>query len=223
MTDKPGGILDAAQQAIRMERLEGQQALLAQRVASGVENVASTLASVQSELRHVAARMGEVASLQKSHDSNKEAIDKMERSVGVLNARLEEWFDDFDNRNNEWRREHEAHNEDTKRDLEKEIRSVRETVIRGIGWGSGVAVLAGLVAAGFIWNLNYRFNDVTGDSLKDTTRIEATAQRNRQLIDEQTEELDDIKLYLARGGKIPEEPYIPQSQRKGNGQRQSAN
>lgn len=233
VTDRAGGLLDVAEQAIRLERIEGDMRLLAQRVGSGMENVTNALATVQIEVRSCSTNVSELRGLQGAHDSNKVAIDKVEKSVSELGARLESWFDEFEakqeqrwrdysNNRDQWRREHEAENEDVKKDLEKEIRSVRETVIRFIGFGSAIGALAGVVVAGFLWNINYRFND----NKEDTDRVEELAARNRQLIDsmgvDHGRELADIKLYLARGGKIPEEPYIPQSQRKDNGQEQRA-
>lgn len=233
MTDKQGGLLDAAQQAVRMERIEGEQRLLASQVKQSVDVLTSTLHALQSDTRNVVAKISELAGLQNAHDSNKVAIDEMKKSVGALNERLEEWFDDFDKRNqrrweqyeanrDQWRREHEANNEDTKRDLEKEIRSVRETVIRALGWGAGAGALVTVVIGGFIWTLNYRFADVSTD----VTRVEQASGRNRQLIDEMGrdhgKELADIKLYLARGGRIPDEPYVPQSQRNNNGNEQGS-
>lgn len=233
VTDKQGGLLDAAQQAVRMERIEGEQRLLASQVKQSVDVLTSTLHALQSDTRNVVAKISELAGLQNAHDSNKVAIDEMKKSVGALNERLEEWFDDFDKRNqrrweqyesnrDQWRREHEANNEDTKRDLEKEIRSVRETVIRALGWGAGAGALVTVVIGGFIWTLNYRFADVSTD----VTRVEQASSRNRQLIDEMGrdhgKELADIKLYLARGGRIPDEPYVPQSQRNNNGNEQGS-
>lgn len=233
VTDRAGGLLDVAEQAIRLERIEGDMRLLTQRVSSAMENVTNALGSVQIEVRSCSTNVSELRGLQGAHDSNKVAIDKVEKSVSELGARLESWFDEFEAKQeqrwrdysmnrDQWRREHEAENEDVKKDLEKEIRSVRETVIRFIGFGSAIGALAGVVIAGFLWNINYRFND----NKEDTDRVEELATRNRQLIDsmgvDHGKELADIKLYLARGGRIPEEPYIPQSQRKDNGQEQRA-
>lgn len=231
VTDKAGGLLDAAQQAIRLERIEGDMRLLTQRVSHGMENVSATLAAVQVEVRGCSTNVSELRGLQGAHDSNKVAIDKVEKSVAELGARLESWFDEFEakqeqrwrdysSNRDQWRREHEAENENVKKDLEKEIRSVRETVIRFVGFGSAIGALAGVVVAGFLWNINYRFND----NKEDTDRVEKVSAYNRQLIDamgvDHGKELADIKLYLARGGRIPDEPYVPQSQRKENGHQQ---
>lgn len=233
VTDKAGGLLDAAQQAIRLERIEGDMRLLTQRVSSGMENVSATLAAVQVEVRGCSTNVSELRGLQGAHDSNKVAIDKVEKSVTDLGARLESWFDEFEAKQeqrwrdyqanrDQWRREHEAENENVKKDLEKEIRSVRETVIRFVGFGSAIGALAGVIVGGFLWNINYRFND----QKEDVTRVEQTSSRNRQLIDQMGvdhgKELADIKLYLARGGRIPDEPYVPQSQRNNNGNEQGS-
>lgn len=231
VTDKAGGLLDAAQQAIRLERIEGDMRLLTQRVSSGMENVSATLAAVQVEVRGCSTNVSELRGLQGAHDSNKVAIDKVEKSVTDLGARLESWFDEFEAKQeqrwrdyqanrDQWRREHEAENENVKKDLEKEIRSVRETVIRFVGFGSAIGALAGVIVGGFLWNINYRFND----QKEDVAQVEQTSTRNRQLIDQMGvdhgKELADIKLYLARGGRIPAEPYVPQSQRSHNGNEQ---
>lgn len=205
--------------------------LLAQRVGSGMENVTNALATVQLEVRGCSTNVSELRGLQGAHDSNKVAIDKVEKSVSELGARLESWFDEFEakqeqrwrdyqSNRDQWRREHEAENENVKKDLEKEIRSVRETVIRFVGFGSAIGALAGVIVGGFLWNINYRFND----QKEDVTRVETAATTNRQLIDrmgvDHGKELAGIKLYLARGGRIPEEPYTPQSQRNNDGHEQ---
>lgn len=221
VTDKHDGLLDAAQHAVRMERLEGQQALLTQRVSSGMENVANSLASVQTEVRGFSHKLGELGALQHSHDTSRAAIDEMKKSVTDLNSRLEDWFTDFEQRSqqrwdkferqrDEWRREHEAENESDKRDLEKEIRNVRETVIRGIGFGSALAALAGVIIGGFLWNINYRFNE----GREDLIEVRAHAAKNASAIQMLKDETLDVKLYLSRGGRIPVDPYVPQPQRR---------
>lgn len=207
-----------------MERIEGKQELLASQVKNSVDNLTSTLQAVQADSRSIMTKLSELAGLQNAHDSNKVAIDEMKKSVGDLNSRLEEWFDDFDQRNqrrweqyetnrDQWRLRHEADNENSQKDLEREIRSVRETVIRSLGWGAGAGVLVSVVAGGFIWALNYRFADVAGD----VTHVEATNTVQEGTLSRHSSELVDIKLYLARGGRIPDEPYIPQSQRNQDG------
>lgn len=237
VTDKQGGLLDAAAQAVRLERIEGDHRLLSQQVKSSLDALNSTLQNVQLEARAMSGKISDMHGLQGAHDSNNVAISEVKKSLGELDKKLQDWFDDFDTRNSrrweiyeanrdQWRLRHEAENENSQKDIEREIRSVRETAIRSIGWGTGVAALAGIVVAGFLWNINYRFNDVTADATKDINRLEASTVLNRSLIDqmgrEHGSELADIKLYLARGGRIPEEPYVPQSQRKTNGHQQAA-
>lgn len=223
VTDKAGGLLDVAEQAIRLERIEGDMRLLAQRVSSGMENVTNALATVQTEVRSCNTNVSELRGLQGAHDANKLAVDKVEKSVGDLRSTLEKWFDEFDAKQDQRWARHEADNEDTKRELEKEIRNVRERMIQFVGFGSAIGALAGVIVGGFLWNINYRFND----QKEDVERVEVSASRNRQLIDEMGvdhgKELAGIKLYLARGGRIPDEPYVPQSQRNNtNGNQQQA-
>lgn len=139
----------------------------------------------------------------------KASNDRLELTMRGLSDRLEKWFDDYERQRDEWRNRHEADNEETQRELEKEIRSVRETVIRAIGIGSGVGLFGGVIISGFMWTLNYRFTE----QAQDVQRAEQISTYNRSLIEQQTVEINDIKLYLARGGRIPDEPYVPRSQR----------
>lgn len=211
VTDK---ILEAAQHALKIERLEGRQELLAQRVTAAMENVTNTLAAVQVEMKGFSVRLSELAGLQQAHDTNKGSIEKMERSVQDLRETLDNWLEDFGDRQDQRWLRHEAENENTKRDFEKEIRGVRETVIRFAAFGAAMTILGGTVVGGFIWNINYRFNE----GKEDVREAKETASMTRELVDGTLREVTDIKLYLAGGGRIPEEPYIPKSQRKQNDQ-----
>ena len=139
----------------------------------------------------------------------KASNDRLELTMRGLSDRLEKWFDDYERQRDAWRKQHEADNEDTERTLSQEIRSVRETLIRSVGIGSGLGLLGGVVISGFLWMLNYRFEE----QKQDITRTEASGAYNRSLIEAQTVEINDIKLYLARGGRIPDEPYVPRPQR----------
>lgn len=190
-----------------------------------MEAVTSTMASVQIEVRGVSTKLGEFAGFQHVNDTNRESIADLKRMMGDLNTRLEEFFDDFEQRSqkrwdkfeqerNQWRREHEASNATSKRELEREIRAVRETTVRFAAFGAAIAVLGSTIVGGFIWNINYRF-DEGKDDIAETRQ---TTGYNRSLVDAMNKELVDIKLYLARGGRIPAEPYVPQSQREDNGQ-----
>lgn len=229
VTDKHDGLLDAAQQAVRMERIEGEQRLLAAQVKQSVDALTSTMHSLQSDMRNVSDKISELAGLQHAHDANKVALDEMKKTMADLNSRLEDWFDDFDQRNQrrweqyeagseQWQREHEAANARDKRELEREIRGVRETTIRFAAFGAAIAVLSGTIVGGFIWNIDYRFREGEND-IAEARQIAASG---RDKLDALMAELVDIKLYLARGGRIPEEPYVPQSQRNPDGNEQGS-
>ena len=225
MTDQHGGLLDAAQQALRLERIEGEHRLLASQMKNSVDTLTSTLHALQADTRSLVAKIGDLASLQHAHDTSRDAIADVRKSVADLNAQLSKWFTDFETRstnrwdrfereNTDWRMRHEAENEDAQRTMGQELRTVRETTIRFAAFGAAVVLLGGTIVGGFIWTLNYRF----GDAAADLSRVENVSAKNRQLLDRMGEahgaELADIKLYLARGGRIPAEPYVPQSQRK---------
>lgn len=148
----------------------------------------------------------------------KASNDRLELTMRGLSDRLEKWFDDYERQRDEWRERHEADNENANREMSQEIRSVRETLIRSVGIGSGLGLLGGVIISGFLWTLNYRF----AEQKQDIERTEVTGTYNRSLIDAQTVEINDIKLYLARGGRIPDEPYVPRTQRSQNHEQPAA-
>ena len=148
----------------------------------------------------------------------KASNDRLELTMRGLSDRLEKWFDDYERQRDEWRERHEADNENANREMSQEIRSVRETLIRSVGIGSGLGLLGGVIISGFLWTLNYRF----AEQKQDIERTEMTGTYNRSLIDAQTVEINDIKLYLARGGRIPDEPYVPRTQRSQNHEQPAA-
>lgn len=220
VTDQHQGLLDAAQQAVRLERMEGQHQLLAQRVSSGMENVSNTLASIQVEIRGLGQELGKLSELRYSHDTNRNLVEELRRSLGEMNSRLESWFVDHEERNisrwkeyeanrDQWRASHEAENQKDKGELTSEIRAVRERVIRYVGYGSAVGVLGGVIVSGFLWNIDFRFEVAK----QDIVELSEDLEDNSALSSETAKKLVDIQLYLARGGRVPEEPYVPPTQR----------
>lgn len=192
---------DVAAQALEIADVRAKHDLLQQRVSSGMENVTNSLASVQTELRIMSGRLGELTGLTHTHDSNREAIDKVATSVAELGQRFEGWFDDSTKELQERWQRHDQDAEKTARDLARETRMVREMVIRFIGIGTGIGLLLGTVAGMSLYILNYRFNE----GVTAATSNAAAQVRN-------TEKLHDIELYLARGGRVPEEAYVPSNQ-----------
>ena len=148
----------------------------------------------------------------------KASNERLELTMRGLSDRLEKWFDDYERQRDEWRERHEAENENANREMSQEIRSVRETLIRSVGIGSGLGLLGGVIISGFLWTLNYRF----AEQQQDIERTEMAGTYNRSLIDAQIVEINDIKLYLARGGRIPDEPYVPRTQRSQNHEQPAA-
>lgn len=219
-----GELLDATHQAVRIERLEGEHRLLQSQVKGALDNFTSALNNVQLESRNVSSKIQDLQVLQQSDATNKTSIGDLKEKIVEMNDRMEEFFTQFEHRQDQkwrdhqsdrdaWRLRHEADNENTKRDAEKEIRNVRENVIRITAISAGVSFLAGAVVAGFLWNINYRFQQTD----KDTTRIELAAGNNSRVLEAHAHELGEIKLYLARGGKTPEEPFITTQQKVENG------
>lgn len=209
VTDKTTSDLSA--QAVRMAELSGRQDVLALQITNGLQSMRSAIEGTQSEVHRVMTAVERLAAFQADHAQNKETLDVMRRQIDSVSNRMEQLFKDFakdqdrkwdvftTDRDARWR-EHEADNENTTRDLRKdisdikdvEVRRLREKLIRWTGWGAGVGVLAALIGTGFLYHLNYRFNE----NEKDTRSLEVqTASHGR--------ELAEIRLYLARGGRLP--------------------
>ena len=219
MTDRATEkLLDAAAAAIRMEKLEGQHNLLALQVKTSIDAMTATLNAVQQETRAVSNKLADVMALQHSHDANKEAIENVRESLSLLSAKIEQHFHDFDNRSTRKWEQHDRENVQTKIDFDKEVRAVRDTVNRFSAIGVSIALLSGIIVSGFLWSINYRFNE----QAQAAERIEQATTYNRQLIDEMGREhgreINEIKLYLARGGRVPEEPYTDKPSRNDNAQ-----
>jgi hypothetical protein len=227
-------VLNPTKQALRIERLEGAQRLQSEQLRSSIDHLRQTLDNVQLDSRAYGRKLEGVVDMLQSQGSSKEAVGEMRAALGSLSGRIEEMFKTFEDKHDRrweryeanrdaWRLRHEAENEDAQRGLGAEIRSVREQVIRFAGVGSAVGALAGVLVGGFLWNINYRFNDVAADTRRVERELEANSNKLDEISNGHGSELTDIKLYLARGGRLPEEPYIPKSQRQptdGNQQQQ---
>ena len=219
MTDK--GVLDAAQQAIRIEELNGRQNLLSLQITQGLHATRTAIEGTQSEVHKLVGVVERLAAFQTDHASNKDALEMLRRQMDGVSNRMEQLFNNFSatqerkwdayalDRDQRWR-EHEAENEDTTRTLrteindirEKEVRKLREQLIRWTGWGAGIGGLAALVVSIFMYHLDYRF----GDNVKTTDQLEVKTEVLSR-------ELAEIKLYLARGGRAPSSSRLSQPQR----------
>ena len=220
VTDKDENLFDAAKNAVRLAELKGEHSLLAQRMSNGMENVTNILADLQASVRGLSSRMQEVVQLQHAHDTNRDSIAEVKTAISGIEKKLESWLDEVEKKNDQrwrdyehnrdmWRQQHEASNASMKTTLETEIRSVRETLIRAVGWGGGAGVLVTVVVSGFLFWLNQKFEDTAVA----TERAYAVAVESTRRIDAQKDKSHEIELYLARGGVNPAQPYVP-TQRK---------
>ena len=208
---------DATAQAVRMERLEGEQKLLAQQIKTSLDTMMQALSSVQSETRNVTSRLSDVVSLQRSHDDNRESIGEVKKSVAELNAKLQSWFDDFETRNERKWELHEANRDEWRRNLDTRVKEVETTAAQSIkkvadeviqfrGISIGFSLLGGVVVGGFLWVLNERFDTVkeqfgaTGGAL---SAVQEQTQYGRARLDATVDRLHRIELYLTQQGADP--------------------
>lgn len=220
VTDRDGVSFDAASQAVRMQRLEGDHNLLAAQVKASVDNCTGALNSVQLEVRTLTSNLGKFSNMQHAHETNTTAIHEVKNSVNDLGRRLEGWMSDFERRNTEqwnqyrldrdsWRSTHERLNEETKDVLHERINTVREATIRILAWAGGAGALAAVIAAGFLWSLNDRFNNTAVAVQAVDARVTKNTERVTSLDTRNTDKIHQIELYLARGGENAKQPYVP--------------
>ena len=222
MTDKQ--VLDVAHQAVRLEELNGRQNLLSLQITQGLNATRTAIEGTQSEVHKLVGVVERLAAFQTDHASNKDALEMLRRQIELVSSEMKQLFNDqtriqdrkWDayavDRDQRWR-EHEAENEDTTRELRKEmadikdveVRKLREKLIRWTGVGFGFGLVAMMIVTGFLYHLNYRFNE-----------NDATTGRLDVQVANLARDLAEIKLYLVRGGTVPSQPYDNDKQRNGD-------
>ncbi len=214
-----------AEQAVRMERLEGQHALLQAQVKSSVDNMANALAANASEVRAATARFGEIANIQHAHESNTAAIRRIEESTSANGRKLDDWFKNFEDKQSErwqhyqenrdrWRETHESLNVETKADLIKMIVEVEKSTIRILAWSGGAGLLVAALVGGFLWYLNGRFNNNEVAVVEARALAAETANRVNAVANTNIEKIHNIELYLARGGEKRDIDFEPTGKTK---------
>ena len=214
VTDKQGVNFDAAHQAVQLKELEGDVRLLSSQMTGSVREVNNNVQSLQIETRSIATKIDALAGLQAQHDTNKETIARIEKTVDELGARLERWFDDERAQRDDWQLRHEAENENNHREVQEKIAKNKEVSDERIGqvqsklaWASGAAaivvLLGGTIVGGFLWSINERF--ATAANTMD--RVATAIGRNADNIEELDDRVRDIEIYLARGGHNSNDPY----------------
>lgn len=171
------------QQALRVERLESDMRHLGEQVKQGLDEI-------KRDVRSLSDSVSSLKSLQQSHDTHDNAIEEMKNTLVDLNRRLEEWFDDHDDRQRKQWREHERVHEQ----LNERVGKLSDKIT----WASGVCFLGGALVFGFLWVVNDKYTNLLNET---------------QRIDDNRDKIHEIELYLARGGGVPAQPYITEQQR----------
>lgn len=196
---------DAAKQAVRIAEIEGVLAVQQAALRSAVDNMSSTLQAVQAESRQISQSIHDLALAQATNESDRQAITRLEGSFAEMNKRLESWFDDMERQQASRWAEHETYSSALKRELDGKIHAVSDTVKTSRAWAMGVGSLLGVVVAGAIWMLDYRFDE--GRMQRET--LQRAVEYNRTQIDAEKDRRHKIELHLARGGQGP---YVPQQE-----------
>lgn len=213
MTDKTGVSFETAHMAVQLKELEGEHKLIAAQLAGSVQALTSGLQALQVESRAIVAKLQDLASLQGLHDTNKEIMQDVKKSVVDMGARLERWIDDERKERDEWQLRHEADNENDHRSLEDRIGKVQGKLAQASGAVAVVVLLGGTIVGGFLWSINERFTTAANTMDKIATAV----NRNADNIEELDDRVRDIEIYLARGGHNPNDPYT--QPRKDDGKR----
>jgi hypothetical protein len=206
--------LDVAGQAVRIGEMENLMALQGQSTRQSIENMSNTLAGLGSEVRQLVASVHELAMSQATNQRDREAITDLKKNFADLNARLEDWFTDYEQRQDarwrehernrdEWRAQHTEANRASSAAVWTEVHRLDRQMVLSRGWLVGAGFLSTLLLSGALWVLNDRFQQAS-NAIDATVK---TAQYNRELIDRAREKQHEIELYLARGGARRDEPY----------------
>lgn len=185
-----------------MERMDGDFRLLQSQVKGSLDIMASTMQSFQADMREIAKEVGGLSQAQSSHESDRKSIGRLEVSVNQLGERLDKHFERALKENEEWRLRHEAENENAERSLSDAIDAIKSDVNKAKGWIAAASAIGALTLSGFLWTANYRFTNVEED-IKNQDKIAERQERN-------SERIHELELFLARGGRVPEEPFKPQ-------------
>ena len=221
VTDTKGTVpLDVAHQALEIAEVRKNHELLQQRVSHGMDNVTSTMAGVNNTVSRLVDRVEGLVKFQSAHETNREAISELRATIAGMESNLKSWLEDVVDANNAkwqnyehnrdmWRQQHEAENEDAIRGVLGEVRTLRENWIRTVGWGGGAGVLVSVVVGGFLFWMNQKFEDSAVQSRANLTSIE----QNRTRIETEKDKRHEMEIYLARGGRVPEQPYQPSKEK----------
>lgn len=202
VTDKQQGVsFDSAALAIRQERQEADHRILQSEVKGSIQNMSSTLDAVQVEVRKVVERVTDVQALRAASEQDRAGMNRIESALRDLDKKLDTRFERMERENEDRWLRHEAENENQIRELQTQIDTtdravdqVERKISRAVGWVSGISVTAALLVGGALWGVNFRFEDVRDDLKK---------------IDQHTDKIHAVELYLARGGQTPARPYAP--------------
>ena len=205
VTDKHGGILDAAHQAVQLKELEGDVRLLNQTLSGNIKALDNSINSLQLESRGIVAKIDGLIGLQAQHDTNRETLAELKRSVTELGNKMERWADDERKERDEWQLRHEADNENESREIGEKLDRINGKVNVARGALSVVVLLGGAIVTGFLWNINMRFEASSAAVIAVVNRVD----RNGENVEEIDDRLREIELYLARGGHT--DPYQPRN------------
>lgn len=213
VTDKQGVSFDAANQAVRMERIEGDHRLLQSQVKGAFDNMTGSMQSVQAEVRNISNKVGDFSDLRIAHEQDRGTMARIEKSIAELGNKVDIRLERMERENEDRWTRHEADNENADRDLQDQIDELSKRhhdtdrrISRAVGWVSGLSVTAALLIGGFVWAINFRFVDAK----EDINRIEMKSNAFDALKDK----VQQLELYLARGGQRPPEPYDPNQEKK---------
>lgn len=202
--------LTAAEQAVRMSELEGEQRLLQQQVKTSIDGVRSSTDAVQLEMRHLTNKIEALSALQHKQESGSAALERVQQTLNELSNSFAAWKTDNGREHDDWRRRHEEENKQT-----------REQVIRWGGIAFGITLVGGLLVSGFV-----AFQQIQNTQLarevdkanQNTAEVQRSligrADTNATAIANSVDKLHEIELYLARGGGVPSSPYTPKVELK---------
>ena len=212
--------------ASQLQEVRHRQELTESDVKQKLDTIRGSMESVQADQREIVRELKGISSLSAGVERMRDEMATLRTQLVESNNRMESYFTEQDARidarfnrweseRDSWRTRHESDNRvgfeqtETKRvELEGKVGTLRENQRYAAGWVKGLAVVGGLLMGAMVLIFNDRFQGVQNGF----TDIRADAQSNRAKIDQHTNKIHEIELYLARGGERRLGPYNPPQQ-----------
>jgi cell shape-determining protein MreC len=153
------------------------------KLETGIEGLRDTLKDVQHDVRGLAQKLDTFADLRHTQEGNRETINEMKETLDGMSANIERCFNEIESDSAKKWAEHDRDYQETKQKLQ---------FWHGVLFS--VVLVGGSLIGGFVYFLNYRFNEQSDNQRQAETDI----RENRDRIDAMKDKQHALELFQAR-------------------------